>query len=443
MLNRLGKIIAQSPAGLLELLFFLPPILAVGAMILPEAQVYGWLISLPAAAVAGTAVSILLGIRRAVVLLPLAAAGGIAAAQMLTGWSLQAAVPFVSTAALIWRNGLHAHTEFAGRLTPSHFWTGILMYFIGFFLFRSLGLLQPFFPLLVWSGAAALILCVLLNSTLALTIVSQSPDGKPAIPAAIRRYNRIHVWTMLAAAFGVSYLFSAPLGAAVKNALVRLLRWIFSGSGEKEVIPPDVPQEPGELIPPELTENEPSRWMQMLLNALTAVAAVVSVVFLCWLMYWMYRQSDGLFRRLIDRIIRLLRRRIEIKEDTGYSDETTRLLTMETIRENWKKFLHWSGQWKKAKVRWEDLTGREKVRHVFRSLVETRIREGYRYQAHLTPAETVQEISQWSNDSENERETAAKLIRLYNQARYGERDIGLHDAESIRTYAEPRRKPRR
>lgn len=436
MRNRTAYLLGHCWMGLVELLFFFSPILFVGAIILPEPIITPWLISLPLAVLLGATASILLRIRRTIIVLLIALAGGALSTTILTGWVIHAIIPLLSASILIWRNGLKAATEPSNtRLTASHYWSGLLMYFIGFFLFRSYEPLRDYLSLLVGAGTVAIILTVILSNAHQLIVVSHSADGQPAVPASLKRHNRVYIIAVLVVAFGIAAFVSLPLGEIISEWFRSFLRWLFSRSTTMEP-PVDQPVQ-GELIPPELQEGEPSTFAKWLLRILTVFGVVLFIVVSIWIVFLLYRKFREVFRRLFAWMARLFRSRLDVRTDTGYVDETTRLLTLDTIRERWSQRLREWGSRGKERANWEDWSARERIRYVYRQFVRARIDEGYEYKAYLTPSETAKDLASWSQERKKMDEPKPDdLIRLYNQARYSDDDIDASEAERVRQLIE-------
>ncbi|OKP94861.1 DUF4129 domain-containing protein [Paenibacillus sp. P46E] len=304
---------------------------------------------------------------------------------------------------------------------------GIAVYFVATIAFARIPLLQPSVAVLTWSGSLCLILALLDSNTSHLHYSSFTGDGSP-LPGGIRRHNRLFVLLFIAVAALLAAGAGRALGLFFWHAAQAFFGWVsrlFSDSSKPEpqqIAPPQVMPE----MPPAET-HEPGLLAMILNVAFYAIGAAALIVIMYYGLRWLYRNSGGVWRRIIDSLLSLLRRESP-QNNTAYQDEEKSIFTWEKtiqgVREYWRNRTTSASR----RDRWEGMNGgREQTRWLYRHWLKNKRAQGYLQRSYLTPQETAVDVAEWNKSrklqgkaQENASDAAsAQLLRFYNQARYG------------------------
>ncbi|GJM72861.1 hypothetical protein HMSSN036_50770 [Paenibacillus macerans] len=198
------------------------------------------------------------------------------------------------------------------------------------------------------------------------------------------------------------------LGRQLWGMVKTFVQWL-ARPGKQE--PP--PEQAVELPPmqpmlPAAEAHEPGIWSRLLDIAFYSIGILALAAALGFGLYWLYRNAGGVWRRAIDRLLDLLRREKAVEENAAYRDEEVRIFTWEAALKKWKKAGAALLRPGKAE-RWEELRdNRERVRYLYRRMLQAERKGGYRIKLHLTPYETALDIR---------RERAAKRDAARRRAR--------------------------
>ncbi|WP_379152749.1 hypothetical protein [Paenibacillus sp. sgz5001063] len=305
---------------------------------------------------------------------------------------------------------------------------GLAVYFVAVIAFDRIPLLQPSVTELTWSGSLCLILALLDSNTSHLHYSSFTGAGSP-LPGGIRRHNRLFVLLFIAVAALLAAGAGRVLGLLIWRAVKVFFGWVsrlFSDSDEPapelDAPPPVMPD-----MPPGDT-HEPGLLAIILNVAFYAIGAAVLIIILYLGLRWLYRNTSGVWRRLIDSVLALLRRESP-STNTAYQDEEKSIFTWEKtvqgVREYWRNRTTSASR----RDRWEGLNGgREQTRWLYRHWLKNKRAQGYLQRSYLTPQETLKDVEKWSVSQKSQHRhstitadaTSDQLLQFYNQARYGE-----------------------
>lgn len=140
-----------------------------------------------------------------------------------------------------------------------------------------------------------------------------------------------------------------------------------------------------------------------------AVLSLILLFLLIMLVVYLYRKGKGLLSRRLPPG--------DIPEEEGYIDEIEKTGTLlGSMNEGWKS---WFRRFRGRKPDWEAMSSRERVRYLYRSLLNKAGRQGFRHDPAMTPAETVAGLQREPFASGLQLE---QLLKLYNPVRYGDID---------------------
>lgn len=205
--------------------------------------------------------------------------------------------------------------------------------------------------------------------------------------------------------------------------------WLSRLSSGSEEAPPA--EAPPEAIPPmpSVEPNEPGL-LSMILNIgfyILGAAAILAVLY--FILRWLYRNTGGILRRTMDRLLSLLRR--ETPAVSGYQDEETSLFNWEQTIQDFRQYMRSKLTPASRRDRWEGMDGsRERIRWLYRHWLRARHAEGYEVKPYLTPQETAADVAAWSQGQKRSSKYADgdasvndRLLGLYNKARYAEEEL--------------------
>lgn len=316
--------------------------------------------------------------------------------------------------------------------------SGLAVYFIATIAFAPVPELKPSIPMLSWSGSLCLVLALLDTNTSFLRYSSFS-DESTRLPAGLRRHNRMFVILFIVAAAALAAGAGKAIGLFLWNSVRTIIGWILSlFSGAEEPLSP-VRESGGAPQFLSAQDQEPGLLGIILEVFFYALLAAVVIFLLYVVLRWLYRNTGGVLRRVLDRLMSMLRRGVP-EEQSAYQDEEESIFawekTLQGIRHYWRDKLSPHGR----RDRWEGMNGsRERTRWLYRQWLREKRAEGYEAKGFLTPQETAADVSAWSEGRKRQRKSDIhdpsandRLLRLYNQARYGEEEPSASEVSSLK-----------
>ncbi|GIP40384.1 hypothetical protein J31TS4_36640 [Paenibacillus sp. J31TS4] len=421
--------------GGMEILIFLPILLAVGVAVAPSGQALLWTVLLSLFYLAGAAGWQLLRIRRRVLRLLYVAAAAIAVAWLLPAGplGLWGAVPV--GAVLVYRGLQMAERTLVTMYPEMVYWIGPFLYWAGSLFYRNVTLLKVYETAYGRLGLLTLVLVFVLTNRVHLQWTASSANrnqerGKTArLAPGMLRHNRV----LLGALLVLIVLFSQWRGLlhalqALYGGVLMLVARLLALLPQAEERPPETQRPPDQMPPFDMEPSEPSRFLvllEMVAKVAVMLALAAGVVLLLIV----------LFKRLRQLIRWLRENRMGMSgEETageGYVDEEESL-------EGWKQIggrsadrvRAWLSRFGRREPKWEELaSGQERARYLYRQLLRRRSEEGEAAKPGLTPAETTGE---WAARHPERTAPLGELAKAYNEARYGEREPRQADLDRTR-----------
>ncbi|WP_342566094.1 hypothetical protein NST84_13705 [Paenibacillus sp. FSL R7-0345] len=417
---------------LIEGLLFLPLWVFLEVYLQPEQALFPWYFILPLVSLAGILLRHVFKRRWLQILasLPL----GLTAGFILGGMEPNI-IPLMAVSALFAYLGMSAAGREQGLKTYA---IGLFVYFAAVIIYARVPELQHSLTLLSWCGGLCLVLA-LLNTNISFMRYNSFAAGTERLPLGMRRHNRMYVLLFILAAVLLASGAAKAIATLVLGAfymLFGLLSRLLSKSEEAPLGRQGMPASQ-EFLQTEI--KEPGLLSAILDILFYSLAAVVVLAVLYFGLRWLYRNSSGIFRRVVDALLAILRRE-SAQEQTGFKDEEASVFawdrTVQNLREYWRSRLKPGGR----NDRWEAMDGsRERVRWLYRHWLNARAAEGYKLKSHLTPQETGADVAEWSGDRKQGRKgerigseaSAAELLQLYNEARYGQTTASAKEPEQL------------
>lgn len=431
-----SSLVRAALQGAAELLLFLPLALIAAAYALPDgAASWVWVASLPIQYAVGYAVWRFLPIRRRAslyILLLLIVLAGAYAAFGADRWLL---LPLTAPLGFLMAfRGAQAVSEpWHAAFPASLYVVGLAVYFLSSVVLRFMDSFDPYMPALFWGGFASLLLGLLRINQSNVRQETLSGGKEPSLPAALLWQNRL----LVAALFAV-VLLVAGFGAIRQAAgwllaqAAWLVSWLISllpeSSGE-DTSPPQAPPGAPELGP----AGEPAAWWLLLERIAVVAVVVIAAAAACALAYWLTRRLFRWARRAYDWLRAALQWGERLEANEGYEDDVERLVSWKELNGRWSSRLK---QWlaPDRKTQWSDLAdNRERIRFLYRSMLEESVRQGYVFKAHLTPRETDRDLRRWQAKRPLRMEP---LIGLYERVRYGRRDVSDEEVRAAKELLE-------
>lgn len=414
-------------AGVLELLLYLPALLAAHAYMLHAPAWPLLVLVLTACYGAGCWASRYVRLRRVYSLLLFVVPLGAALAWLcFPHRPLGLIVGGVLCMVALYRGARLEGASWQDRFGPGAYLSGVALYFVASFLFSHLPPLGLYAPLLLWTGLLALVLALLALNRLMLQREA-AVGSQEQLPRGVQLQNRLQLGLLLLAALALALLPLLDRALAwLREQLARLL----SGLGTSE--PSEEPLPSQQQMPPIFAEGprEPSALLQLLERLAGYVMAAVLVALALWALNKLIRRLPGVGARLRDWLGQLMARGTD-GEEKGYIDEVA------AVRE---RELHPQAQHRPRKAAangWrDDMSARDKVRYLYAFWLRKQQQRGYTPQGQLTPRETVEDLVRQHPE---ELADAERLLRLYEPARYGGAEAEADEIRRVKAALDKRK----
>ena len=413
--------------GISEYLLCFPILVVVAILLMPSQPVWIWLFAMFLFGLFGICIGVLLKrLPRWTHVLAAIIVGG-ASPLLFIADPIQIVILGFVQAVIVYR-GMTYRSQFLGKMLPAYFfWTyGLGIYFIGFFIFRYVDLFKPAFNGVTSAGILYVVVMLFITNEERLKAVTLSEKREPFVSKIIQRQNRLFLMATLLLVF-----LMAGTGM-VQNGFMSGLRWLVSllSGGDEEQIEqtPEAPMESGNPQVPFDDPGEPSMiavFFEKVAFGLFYIFLAVAAVTVVLLLVKKTRQWMKKLFRVVLNFLKQMTTAPDVLEETSYRDEKESVFDFEEWKKQRKeKMKGFVRQVLKREPNWKKLSNEEKIRFVYRKLIEQES-DRIEYQTTKTPREMLQEIL----SADFTDETGIKqLTRLYEKVRYGEQDI---DAKSI------------
>lgn len=313
------------------------------------------------------------------------------------------------------------------------------VYFIGVPIMGHQASYQPYMSWLNGLGFVSLIIfffAMQRTGLLSATLASDERAASSSLSETVKRSSRIWLTVLIVLIFVASYFQQLRQGivAGLRAAIAWLLSLMQSDP------PPEVPLEPSPsaappLLPP-AEAKEPSwldalfHYIQVVFGNLIVIALIVLTVYL--IVTKLLPVVNAFLRRLMNRSLSSKQE----AESEGFIDEKEALVDWKGLpRLWWQQVRKGRNKERSHAKKWSLLpNNRERVRFLYRILIERAAQSGYSYKETLTPNETEKDLSL---GKQLPLETVHAITSAYNQIRYGETDISDTQLDQVLQSIEP------
>lgn len=431
MKNRTLAFLKRVGQALVEFIAFLPLILMIAAFAFPASITLKWSAFLLVYYIVGILIRSILNTKPKVMSVLLGLVATFLLAYGAFGWGLLLWASYSAGLVVLFRGMSLVERRWEELFPAAALWTGILIYFIGYFFYKHSITLNPYAGLVAWMGFIYTVVSLIIFNLQQLKRATLSKNDAPFLPAGLLRHNRLLIvltFILIGIVANLSRLKEVVLwlvkaiGLLIVKILLFLSNLLFMSSQ-----PGGIPQDSEMLdMLPEAEPRAPNIF-DYLLEGLAYVLTITFVIALAAaLAVALYRAIRGL--------IRLLARWIQegewVEADAGYVDVKEKVADLKALsKEYTSRWKRWLTSLMEREPRWEDLHGvNQKVRYLYRRFLISCIALGYRPKNYMTPNEIKEDLKVWN---EGKGRQADMLIPLYNFVKYGKDAEKLIDPTSL------------
>lgn len=302
---------------------------------------------------------------------------------------------------------------------------GPVNYFVCFFFYTYSPTLQPYVTLFSIVGIFTISVMLFMVNHEHLRGTTLLEEDDPYIHPSLKRNNRIY---LLLTILGVFFLASLKITRALFWGMIRsffaILRWILGmGQSDEGIVEEEQSPLSDNFLPFEVTEKEPSKIIEMIYTIVSYLAIfllIIGFIVLILLLIKRTRQAIVTIFQTVITFLKNLRDRFLPRDDgVGiYVDEKENVFDLEKwTKEQQERLGNIIGKVFERKPSWDDLSEEEKIRFVYRSLIESKGQSIYA--PHLTPREVIDKMTQKISDVEKDPEFFKELKSEYEKVRYG------------------------
>lgn len=313
------------------------------------------------------------------------------------------------------------------------------VYFIGVPIMEHQAAFQPYMGWMNGLGFVSLIIFFFAlhrNGLLMATLAGDERAASSSLSETVKRSSRIWLIALIILIFAVAYFQQLKQGivAGLRAAIIWLLR-LMQSDPPAEAPPEPSPSAAPPLLPP-AAAAEPS-WLDTLLHAIQIVLGYLIVIALIVLA--IYVIVSKLMPAVTALLRRLLNRSLSSKQDIeseGFIDEKEALVDWKGLpRLWWQQVRKGRNKERSYAKKWSLLpNNRERIRFLYRLLIDRAAQGGYAFKEALTPNETEKDLSQGKQLTS---ETVHAITSAYNQVRYGETEVSDTQLDQVLQAVEP------
>ncbi|SDO98492.1 protein of unknown function [Paenibacillus sp. yr247] len=407
--------------GSIELIIFFP-LLVLAHIFVSEAQIWLTCLQFLLCFVIGCFLGYMKWLTRTLYELVICLAASFTIACLLQGnnWHGWA---YAAIGLLLAYRGIHSTKDGWLSLFPaSVFVPAGLIYFAGVPIMGRIALFQPYMSWMNGFGFCSLVLFFFVmnrSQLLSATLAGTERAAASSLSETVKRSSRIWLITLIVFIAIVAYFQQLKQGiiALLRASIAWLLR-LMQSEPSPEVPPQPSPSTQPPLLPPPAPAGEPS-WLDILFHYAQVIIGYLIVIVL--ILGAIYVILSKLTPVLVSLIRRLLNRSLSSRkgaESEGFTDEKETLLAWKELPRIW-----WQQAMKNRskKKKWSLLpNNRERIRFLYRALIQQAAIGGYTYNKTLTPNETEKELM---NKGTLPQQSVHAITSAYNKVRYGDDDV--------------------
>lgn len=348
-----------------------------------------------------------------------------------TTWILVMILPVISL-----RGMLYATRPWHAVLPISFLWIGgFSIYFGMYFIFKNIDMFSPYQYLITTGGVFFVFMTMFVSNSERLKKSTLDNSGTPYISPTMKRQNKI----ILGITIGVILIGNLRVVQNGFKAIIGyIVRFIFSSGDEEEAefVEENLGQQSGEMMLPEGDNGflyPLMKFLEKIMIAIFYIGIVAAIIVLIFLLMkksrvWLIEQ----WKTLIQFLKNLTNRQDEDKK-LPYIDEKETVFDWNLWKRKQKnKAKGLFGKMFRRQPRWDTLSNEEKVRIIYREIVE-RKKSDFDYRTALTARETLDKIKEIV---ENNDEEIDLLRKYYEATRYSQKDVNFEKIKDIYTLIE-------
>ena len=425
--------------GLLELIIFFPIIVLIQVYV-SDTLLWMTCLQFLLCCVFGCFIGRIKGLTRTLYELMLCAGVGLTIAYLLQGNNWHSWTCAAIGLLLAYRGIRFTKAGWLSLFPAGIFITAGLVYFVGVPIMGRLVLFHPYIGWLNGFGFCSLIIFLLATNRVQLlsaTLAGNDRAAASSLSESVKRSSRIWLITLIACIAAVAYFQQLQQGISslLRASIAWLLRLLLSEPSSDLPLDPSPSDQPLPLPPP-APSDEPS-WFDMLLHY--AQIIIVYLIVIALILCAIYIVIAKLIPVLVSLIRRLMNRSFSSKkgEDTeGFTDEKENLLAWKELPRMWwqQTMKSWS-RGKANEPKWLHMpNNRERIRFLYRVLIQQAAVGGYTYNKAHTPNETERDLS---NQHQLSSHAVHAITSAYNQARYRDDDISDLELDQVLQTLDP------
>jgi len=411
--------------GLFEYILLFPIFLMIGVYIIPEELLWIWLAMIPCLFLLGLLFRSIFYQQAWWVYALYSLLIGISSSLLFEKNMLFVIIVAMIHPIIVYRGIMYVGRSREELIQVSFLWVGgPIIYFVSFFFFHFIEMLNQYKQLLTIFGIVMLVITMFLSNSDHLKSSTLSKDKKPFISRNIKNQNRVFLIITL------GLIFLIANGRMIRdgfwNMIRSIIQWLVnlgSSTEGEEIIGEEPP--PADFAPPFPEEDKgPSIIAEFLELVMTYVMYVFLGFAAIILILLLIKKTREIIINAAKKLIAFLKQlgnqfNKEV-EDVQYVDEKESVFNWDEWKaKQQEKVKGFMKNIFKRKQSWDTLSNDQKVRFIYKHFLSQHSLQSYH--SSFTPREIIEKIQ--GNLEAGDEELAIKLRDAYEQVRYGEKQI--------------------
>lgn len=422
--------------GIVEIIVFLPVILALAIYFIPSSLHFVWFLSLPLFFIVGIVFGVILrGKRKWIHTILFVFLSFFYAFEIIDSTIGAIIVSLVVGYLFLYRGLLFVENTWANVFPVTFFWAGLLIYFFSYFFYLNNEALSPYLSVITWAGVLSIVITLFVTNSRHLADATLSGEDNPHVNRTLKWQNRFFlIITIVVVFFIVNFNLIQGAFYSIVGTILYWVSWFFNlfNSEDPPVdgsVTPDFSMEMGE-------ESETSVLGEMIGQIFMVIGYIAVIVFGFIFLYFLMKKLWFVFMHISNWIIKFLNGMVgglnNIQEKSHYVDEKESVINWEEWRKNsGERVRNWLSSFKGG-PRWEELNNnRDKIRFLYRHFMFQRVKEGFEMRSSRTPLENIDKIKE-KYDINAEESDLDQLGEAYIKARYSEKEMSDEEVKKTK-----------
>lgn len=413
------QILIKIGQGLYEYLLFFPIFIAIGVYLFERDDMIIWFVTVPILFVIGLIYRSIVDNKPWWNYTIFSLFVGLIPTFVFVDTPLLSVLFIIGHGAIVFRGMMYVGKIWRDVLPISYMWVGgFVTYFIGTLLFPGNDRLADYFPFITYGGAAIIVLTLFISNRTHIKSATLSKEDNPFVSKQIRIHNVLFIILTIGIIGFITYgkVIQDLVLSVVRGFVQFLLRTDQDNPDDVELVnPPDL-DDLFEDIP------EPSLLAQIIDIIIATIGYTLMFIGAIILIMLLIRKSREWILEGIERIIKFIQRltkRVREDDQVMYIEEKENIFNWDDwLQERKQQLKNFVGRQFTRKPRWDTLTNEEKVRFVYRQLVQ----QAFEQDINLTetPRETIEKII---SSALVDQAKGHKLRDAYERVRYGQQEV--------------------